>query len=156
VKGLVLYEYQIEIPLTLKYKVYTGTWHTRKYAVIGNRGLQLTGYGKPKYEQSEVISMRSGLQWRSFKLPLGWMEEKVMEVHIAEEKLTTEAAKAIALQQASAELKVYAGPEAEIMNQKILHEKTDNGKVYMKALFEVNQSISEEMAILPESIDQGE
>lgn len=156
VKGLVLYEYRIEIPLTLKYKVYTGQWHTRNYAVVGNRGLQVTGYGGPKYEHSEVITERNGVQWRNFKLPFGWMEEKVMEVEYAEEKLAIEDAREIALQQATSELKVMTGPDSEIVEHKILHEKTENGKVYMKALFEVNQSITDEMIIVPESTDQGE
>lgn len=156
VMGLVLYEYRIEIPLTLKYKVYTGEWHTRNYAVAGNRGLQVTGYGGPKYEHSEVITERSGLQWRSFKLPFGWMKEKVMEVEYSEEKLELEDAREIALQQATSELKVITGPDSEIVEHKILHDKTENGKVYMKALFEVNQSITDEMTIVPESTDQGE
>lgn len=158
VYGLVWYEYAIEVPLKLNYKVYTGNWHTRKYATFGNRGLRLTGYGKPKYEHQEIIEQRSGLHWRDVKLPIGWLEEKVMEVNIVEQTLQPEEAKAIALQQARAELLLVAGEDAEIKEQKILHERTESGKVYMKVLFEVNQQITKEQPIVPNNLDdnQGE
>ncbi|MDT2238564.1 sporulation protein YqfD [Paenibacillus larvae] len=46
VKGLVWYESDIESPLTRTYQIYTGESKDKDYLVIGNRGLQLTGYGK--------------------------------------------------------------------------------------------------------------
>lgn len=40
------------------------------------------------------------------------------------------------------------GTDTVILEQKILHEKSDNGKVYMKVLFEVEQNIAEELPIV--------
>jgi similar to stage IV sporulation protein len=156
VRGLVMYEYQIEMPLTLKYKVYTGESYKRSYAVIGNRAIQLTGYGKGGYKQHEVISERKGIEWRGYKLPFGWLTETVLESRTAEERLSAEDAGKIAMQQAAADLRTVIGPDAEIVTQKILHENADNGKVYIKALFEVDQSIVEEQAIIPEIAEQGD
>lgn len=49
VKGLVWYSPKIEVPLTQKYKVYTGETYEKKYIVFGQRALQLTGYRKPVF-----------------------------------------------------------------------------------------------------------
>ena len=51
-----------------------------------------------------------------------------------------EEAKAEGLQQARADLIAKVGPRADHRG-KHLREKTDNGKVYMKVFFEVDQSI---------------
>lgn len=156
VKGLVLYEYHIEMPLKTQYKVYTGQWHTRKYVVIGDRGLQLTGYGQHDYEQQEVITQKSSLHWRNVKLPFGWQEEKVMETKVIEEKLSLETAKEQAMQLAASEVLMLAGEESTLTSQKILQERTENGKVYIDALFEVNQNIATERVLIPDTIYQGD
>ena len=156
VRGLVLYEYRIEMPLHLNYKVYTGESFERSYLVIGNRGIQVTGYGNKPYPQHEVIGERSGLSWRQFRLPFGWLKETVMEVRIEKEKLEPDEAKQIAMQQARADVLLAAGTDAKIVSQNILHERTDNGKVYIKALFEVDQSITKELAIIPIPENQGD
>lgn len=156
VKGLVLYEYKIEIPLTLQYKIYTGNSFTRKYLVLGNRGLQVTGYGQDDYEQSESMIKQSYIHWRHFKLPIGWQDEKVMETDIVQQELTVEEAKSIAMQQAASEALMIAGEDSTITEQKILQESTDNGKVYIHALFEINQHITAEKVLIPDSIYRGE
>jgi similar to stage IV sporulation protein len=156
VRGLVMYEYHLEMPLVLQRKVYTGESYKRGYAVIGNRGIQVTGYGKPEYAQQEILAERTGIAWRGYKLPFGWLTETVMETRTAEERLTVEDARNIAVQQAAADLIAKVGADAGIVTQKILHEAVDNGKVYIKALFEVEQSIVAERAIIPEIIEQGD
>lgn len=148
--GLVWYEYMIEVPLKIKYKVYTGNWRQKHYAVIGGRALQVSGFGGDKYEQAESIPRLSVLHWRNRPLGIGWMTEKVMETVEVEQSLDAETAKAAGLEQAAAELLLAAGADAEIREQKILHVKTESGKVYIKALFEVRQEISKELPIVPE------
>ncbi|MFD1952636.1 sporulation protein YqfD [Paenibacillus thailandensis] len=148
VRGLVWYEYNIVSPLTQTYKVYTGEKETKWYAVIGSRMLQVSGFGKSAFELSEAIRTEEQAGWRDWKLPIGRMKETVMEVVQEERKLTAEEAREVGLLQAKAELTVKAGADAVVRDEIILHEKTDNGKVYMKVLFEVEQSIIEEMPLV--------
>jgi similar to stage IV sporulation protein len=65
-----------------------------------------------------------------------------------ERTLTKEEAVLKGIQQAKADLMTKAGADAIIVAEKLLHEKTDNGKVYLKVLLEVEQSIVTEMPIV--------
>ncbi|MDO7905457.1 sporulation protein YqfD [Paenibacillus sp. JX-17] len=148
VKGLVWHEYNLEVPLTHRTQVYTGESKEKLYLVLGSRAIQLWGYGKDPYESSKVVTELDPLTWRSYKLPVGWMTEKVMENSTLEEKLTPQQAKNEALAAAHSDILAKNGKGTKIMSQKILHEKTENGKVYMKVLFEVEQNITGELPLV--------
>ncbi|MGG4035300.1 sporulation protein YqfD [Paenibacillus cisolokensis] len=148
VRGIVWYEYNIVSPLTRRVKVYTGESKTRWYAVVGNRALQISGFGSVPFAAYETVPLVTQAQWRNWKLPVGKMRERLMEVRIDERELTAEEAKAAGIMQAQADILAKAGKDAKVLAQNLLHEKTDNGKVYMKVLFEVEQSIVTEMPIV--------
>jgi len=149
VKGLVWYNPTVEIPLVQSYKTYTGEAFQRQYVVFGNRALQLTGYGKQSFDQFETIPERKTLQWRNYVLPIGWLKERVMEVREQERTIEPEEARKLGLEQAKREIVAVAGKDAKVIGEKILHEKTENGKVYMEVLLEVEESITEEQPIVP-------
>ncbi len=71
-----------------------------------------------------------------------------MEVRMEENPLTLAEAKANGLEQARSEIVAAAGKEARVTSEKILHEKAENGKVYMEALFEVEELIAQEQPII--------
>lgn len=148
IKGIVWYESDIEVPLVQRRKVYTGESYGRFYLIFGSRALQVTGYGQQAYELSETVSSRKMLQWRSYSLPFGWMSEKVLEARITEEELDEPAAKAWGVERAKAELLAGAGADARLVSYKTLQEKNENGKVVLKAHFELEESIGEELAIV--------
>lgn len=150
VRGIVWEEATVEIPLILRQKVYTGETKSRSFLVIGSRGLQVTGYGETPFAQYETVSRLNTVHWRKWSLPFGWLNEKQLESRMEEIPLDPEEAKKIALEQARAELVAAAGPDAAWRGEKIiLHEKSDNGKVYMKVLFEIEQPIAVEQPIIP-------
>ncbi|MCQ6558326.1 sporulation protein YqfD [Paenibacillus mendelii] len=148
VKGLVWHEYNIVSPLERKVKVYTGETRTRWYAVIGGRALKVSGFGKPPYEKFETIRHMEQTTWRTRKLPVGRMKETIWEVREETIPVTPEEAKAAGLLQARADIIAKTGPKTIVRAENILHEKTDNGKVYMKVLFEVEQSIVTERPLV--------
>ncbi|MNR50329.1 putative stage IV sporulation protein YqfD [compost metagenome] len=71
-----------------------------------------------------------------------------MEVTELETKQSVEQTVIRGLERAKLDILAKNGADAQIVQQKILHEKTDNGKVYMKVLFEVEQNIAEELPIV--------
>ncbi|MCD1261573.1 sporulation protein YqfD [Paenibacillus athensensis] len=148
VKGIVWYTSQIEVPLTQTFKTYTGESKERSYLVFGSRALQVTGYGKLAFEQHETLTERKTLSWLGYTLPVGWMHEKLMEVRQVEQPVELAQARQSGLEQARSRLLAAAGPESRIAGEKILHEKSENGKVYMKVHFEVEETISEEQPIV--------
>lgn len=149
VKGIVWYKPTVEVPLVQQYKIYTGGSKKRFYLVFGSRAVQLSGYGKIPFEQYEALPERKSLQWRQFTLPIGWIREKVMEVNVAERAVDPKEAEAIGVEQAKSEILLEAGDESRVISQKILHEKTENGKVYMEVHLEVEESIALEQPIVP-------
>ncbi|MNH72177.1 putative stage IV sporulation protein YqfD [compost metagenome] len=148
IRGLVWHEYTIEAPLVLKQKVYTGEKKEKGYLYFGSTAIQIWGYGKVGYEQSQTLTQVDPLTWRHWKLPIGWMSEDVMEVTELETKQSVEQTVIRGLERAKLDILAKNGADAQIVQQKILHEKTDNGKVYMKVLFEVEQNIAEELPIV--------
>ncbi|WP_426447800.1 sporulation protein YqfD [Paenibacillus sp. S-38] len=148
VKGLVWYKPTVEVPLTQRYKVYTGETKTRSYLVLGSRGVQVYGYGKLPFEAYETIPDRQTLSWRNFVLPVGWLKEKLMEVRYVEQPVDPKEAAAIGLEQAKGQILAEAGPEARVVGEKILHEKAENGKVYMEVHLEVEELIAAEQPIV--------
>ncbi|RIX54126.1 sporulation protein YqfD [Paenibacillus nanensis] len=148
VRGLVWYEFRIQTPLKQSVKVYTGEKKTKWYAVIGDRALQLSGYGKDGFANSETIDRLERFSWRNLSLPIGRMKETVLETELQERTLSAEEAKSVGLLQARAEAIEKAGSDAVIVSEIVLHEKTENGKVYMEVLFEVEQSMAEEKPIV--------
>lgn len=148
VRGIVWYESQLEIPLVRQNKVYTGESFKRFYLVMGGRALQITGYGKKDYQSEEKIESRKTLGWRNYVLPFGWLTEKVMETRGDDTAMDTDAARAAGLERAKADILMNAGKDAVFVGYNVLQEKTDNGKVYMNVLFQVEETISEELAIV--------
>ncbi|MGG4143182.1 sporulation protein YqfD [Paenibacillus algorifonticola] len=148
VRGLVWYEFNIASPMSQQVKVYTGEKKEKWYVVIGGRALQVSGYGKNPYELSETIVEEDKANFKSISLPFGRMKQTVMEVHTEEQKLSADEARAGGILQAKANVMTKAGSDAVIRDEIVLHEKTENGKVYMKVLFEVEQSIVKEMPLV--------
>lgn len=148
VRGLVWHDFEIEVPLTQKVKVYTGEKKVKWYAVFGSRALQVSGFGKTPFASKETIRHEERVSWRNWSLPVGRMKETIMETRLDERTLSLEEAKSIGLNQAKAYIIDKAGNDAVILNEIVLHEKADNGKVYMKVNFEVEQSIVEEMPLV--------
>lgn len=148
VRGIVWYESALEIPLTRQYMVYTGETFERSYLVLGNRALQLGGYGKEDFPSSDKRESRKTLSWRRYVLPLGWLTEKVLETRVEEAAVEPANAREAGLERAKADILMKAGKDAAFVSYNVLQEKTDNGKVYMNVLFQVEETISEELAIV--------
>lgn len=149
VTGWVWYEYELNVPLIHKRKVFTGETQERRYLLLGQRALKISGFGDPGFKKSESIFEEHKLSWRGMMLPIGWMHEKVMEVDFVEERLDVEKARRLALERARADVLREAGEGAEITDEKILLEKREEKRIRMKILFEVDQNIAVEQPLVP-------
>lgn len=149
VMGLVWYTSKIDIPLVRQYKTYTGESYNRFSLLFGNRALPLNQWTNQGYEEQENIASRKTIRWRDYRLPFGWMTERVMEVKKVEQPLPVEDAEQIALERARSELLIEAGEGSRIVSEKLLNRKEEGGKLFLEVHFEVEEEISEELAIVP-------
>lgn len=148
VRALVWHEYKIQVALERKYKTYLGGNKERLYIVLGKRALQISGYGQIKFEDYELDSKRNIFKWRDRSISLGWIREKVMEVQHESRMISNEEAVEMGLQQAREDIELKFDADAVIIDENILHENAERGKVYMKVLFEVDQQITIEQPIV--------
>ena len=148
VRGLVWHEYAVSSPLVHHHKVYTGDRKVRRYVVLGGRALQITGYGKLPFAAYDTRAERTAPEWRGFKLPVGLIREELKGVDTVEVPLAADEAKSVGLMHARTDVLLKAGEGSRITAEKILHEKIEGGKVYMKVLFEVEQEITKELPII--------
>ncbi|WEK53050.1 MAG: sporulation protein YqfD [Candidatus Cohnella colombiensis] len=156
VMGLVWHEIQITSPMTKKIKSYTGGTQQRSYLVIGNRALQLSGYREEPFADSQIRTTVKRTQLRNWVLPFGTMKELELETIESVQRLTEEQAKQAGLLAARTQLLEKSGKEAVIKAENILHEQTENGKVVLTVLFEVEQSIAIPRPMVPTSSSKGE
>jgi similar to stage IV sporulation protein len=148
VMGEVWYTSQIEVPIVLKQNSYTGDSAKRLFVVFGNRALQVSGYKQRKFELSTNQIVHKSVHWHKWTLPIGWIQESMQETQILEQKRSQEEAVKIGMEHAQASILEDAGPNARIVSRKILHERLENGKVYMEVHFEVEQSIVQDQPII--------
>jgi similar to stage IV sporulation protein len=71
-----------------------------------------------------------------------------MEVGVVEQAIELQEAKKRGIEQAKADILAAAGKDSRVVSEKILHEKTENGKVYMEVHLEVEESIAQELPIV--------
>lgn len=147
VKGLVWHEYNIEVPLTTTNSSYTGSVKIEPIWCLVN--------GLSSYGVMAILLLRNHEHLLSTircpggpLLPLGLMTEKEMEISETSETLTPEAGFEKGIERAKNDILARYGVDSVIKSQKVLHEKKENGKVYMKVIFEVEEKISEELPIV--------
>jgi similar to stage IV sporulation protein len=150
VRGIVWEKVQVQIPLIQKTKVYIGETKKRYYIAFGERALKVWGFGALPFELHESEYMSHTLQWRNYKLPVAWMNEKVLAVEQTETSLEPADARQIALEQARLNVIAEAGPDARLANEKLLSERVEDGILHVEVLMEIERDIAEEQAIVPE------
>jgi similar to stage IV sporulation protein len=148
VRGIVWYIANIESSMHKVYDVFTGSQLKRYHLVFGNRAFQL--YGKKQMPYSSYVSsaQEKVWTWRQHQFPLRWVVETIRESDRFEQQLDPSQAAQLGILQAKQRLLQQVDAKAQVINEKILHEKTENGKVYMKVLFEVEESIVQSQPIV--------
>lgn len=148
VKGLVWYKTTVTLPLVQERRELTGNSMNRSYLVIGNRALKLDGYGKVPFQAYESKWDEKWVEWRNYRLPVRWLDEKVMEVNVLRTKLSIADALNLAKARARDDVLLKAGSEAKIESEKVLRRDVQNDKVVLTLLFEVVENIAQEQPII--------
>ncbi|MCS1350470.1 sporulation protein YqfD [Mechercharimyces sp. CAU 1602] len=149
--GEVWYESEVTVPLAQKRKVYTGKREKGYYPYIGSTMIQIPFISKVPYEKYETIQKLQTLRVQNVRIPIGWVEEERLEMEWVKQELTEKEARLVGVEQARADVREQIGQDGRILEQKVLHQRVDNGKVYMKIHFDVVENIA-----TPEPILQGE
>jgi similar to stage IV sporulation protein len=152
VRGLVWFEYKVQAPLVKQHKALTGNVRSTQHIVFGHRALRLSGYWQKKFTHEEAATERKQLRFGPWTMPVGWMTVNYKEAAVVEEQLTAAQAKEIGLMNARADLIANLGGNTVIREEKILQERTDNGKVVVNVLFEAEIDLAVERPIMEQEL----
>jgi len=148
VEGIVWYESNIELPLILKWKEYTGNYQERNYIFVGNRMLRINGSKQTTYTDYKKTYDWKRVSWKDYQLPVGIISEKVLEYQVKEQHLSKEEAVEMGVTQARSNLMFKLKQNSEIKSEKVLHQTVENDKVTIKILFEVLEDITDTQPII--------
>jgi similar to stage IV sporulation protein len=150
VLGEVWYESEVTIPVMQKRKVYTGYRQKVTLPYIGKTILR-NPFSKLPYKQYEIMKKVQPVQVGRRQLPFGLVEQEFLEMEWVSQKLTDQEAVNLGKKQAREELLHRLAPDGRILEEKVLHQRLENGKVYLKVHFDVIENIA-----VPQPILQGE
>ncbi|WP_194841325.1 sporulation protein YqfD [Salinibacillus xinjiangensis] len=154
-KGTVMaetwYTTETTVPLTYKHQSLTGDKDHHYSLKIGNFSIPIWDFLSPDYKEKHMEKEDNSLYFLNFKLPFSIEKKTIFEKETTTGKRDEKTAIAEGIAQAKRELKKHTNHDAEILDERILHEKVENGKVKLELLFIVKEDIAK-----PQPINQGE
>ncbi|MCF6092826.1 sporulation protein YqfD [Microaerobacter geothermalis] len=151
VLGEIWYESEINLPLSMTISEYTGNKKNYWNLLLGNYKIILSPEQSSPYPYFVEKQSKRYLQFFKRKIPFGIEKKTFYEVN--QEELNTAEQKAYQLGLNMAREKVLKQSDhmGYIKDEKVLHRRVENGKVYMKIYFAVIEDIAEEQPIITES-----
>lgn len=141
IKASTWYESEISTPLTVKYQTETGESVNKYYLNIGSLAIPIWGFRKHEFDQIRQESKVYTAKLGNWQLPLAFTRLEVKETETIELERSEEEAIKAGINQAKRNLIQQLGTETEIMEEKILHQTIENGKVNIHVYFTVIEDI---------------
>jgi similar to stage IV sporulation protein len=148
VLGEVWYESIVVVPLTYTQNEYTGEKTRYTWPFVGPFVLT-NPFQQPKpYARSELMRRVSAISIGKYQIPLGLVRDDYWSVRQVSYQRDRDEAVSLGKKRARLEMTNTIGPDGRILAEKVLHQRIDNGKVYLKIHFDVVENISQEQPIL--------
>lgn len=148
VKGVVWYTSSATVPLKRSWRQFTGEKLERKYIYIGERMIRFKGKKEILFKKYEKRYNYKKLTWKNYKLPIGIINEEILEYEKYEQVLTEEKAILTAKKLAKDHMIDKISETSSLISEKVLHASNENGKVTIKILFEVIEDITTTQPII--------
>ncbi len=132
VEGEVWYETEVLVPMTQKQVVYTGEKHRNIYFILGDFRLKVWGYGEILFQEHETKEDQWVFSWKNWHLPFGWKTEDLLEIEQKVNKINLYEAQELAKQTARQDILSKMDHGGYIQEEKVLHQRQENDKVYIK------------------------
>ncbi|MBB6454314.1 hypothetical protein HNQ94_002789 [Salirhabdus euzebyi] len=145
------YTSETTVPLTYQHETLTGEQDNQYRLGIGNLSLPIWDIFAPDYSHTLVEKEEKPLYFLNMKLPFSILKKTIHEKDIIKGERTEKKAIQEGIEQAKRELKKHIDFEAKIIEERILHQTLENGKVKLNIYFRVQENIA-----VPQPIYQGE
>ncbi|MED4728499.1 sporulation protein YqfD [Aneurinibacillus migulanus] len=147
VEGETWYESSVVVPLQQKRKILTGESYTNRYVMFGKYAVKIQGFTAKPYVQSVKTEDTGWITFGEKSFPLGVKKEVIRQSEWLDITLTEKEAIETGKKYARENLIKQVKKGGYIKTEKVLHEKQENGKVYMKIHFVVVEDIAAEQPI---------
>lgn len=148
VEGEVWYISEVSIPLVRTTYEYTGERQKRFSLLAGSYAIQVWPFVLEPFDRYEVEEETVMLGYKQFQVPIGIKQETLLRMEKRVSRRTVEEAIGMAKVFARRDLLAKAGEDARIKDEKVLHVKEENGKVYLKIHYAVIENIAQELPIV--------
>ncbi|GLO66613.1 MULTISPECIES: sporulation protein YqfD [Oceanobacillus] len=135
------YEVTLTVPLSYNYEQLTGNNKNKYYMKMGQLQFPIWGFRDPDFKQTQVELNEKPIQFLKWQLPISIIESEINEKQLHEGERTKEEAIEAGKQQAVKQLENELGPDAEILSEKVLHERIEHGKVKLIVYVSVEENI---------------
>lgn len=142
VEGEVWYVSDVSVPIQRTSYHLTGQKQDLFYLVIGSYAVRLWPFQTIPFENYEASEKRVQLGYSQYSLPLGWKKVSRYEAEARRNSISEEEAILVAKKFARQDVLAKAGKDAVIKDEKVLHVKTENGKVYLSIHYAVIEDIA--------------
>lgn len=148
--GKTWYTTEVEVDLTTEFELLTGEEWEQMTLDFGNFSIPIWGFSTTKYKHEKVEKNKKELKFFKWTLPVAITSKTVKEVEIHTKSYKKEEARKLALEIAKKDLQKTVPEEAKILDEKILHEKEENGKLKLLISYDVIENIAKEAPIIQE------
>ncbi|WP_208585945.1 sporulation protein YqfD [Gracilibacillus suaedae] len=143
----VWYKSEVTVPLDNQYHVLNGKSEQKHYLHASKYLIPIWNFDNPEYKHYQVDVEEKNFYFLKWKLPISYINQTIYEAELKEEQLSEEKAKKIALEQGKRQLMREIPHDAEITDEKVLHESVESGKVKLTLYYTVLENIAKKQPI---------
>jgi len=146
--GEVWREELVSIPLNTSFTVLTGEKKNRYYIGTSQHKIKFWGFDKNKFTSFEKERNAYQFKFLKWKLPLFFTKESIFESEEIVRTYSKEEAVEVGKQTGRSDLMKKLSDDAKILQEKVLHESLDNGKVNLRIYYKVLEDITKTKTIV--------
>ncbi|WP_019119931.1 sporulation protein YqfD [Brevibacillus massiliensis] len=148
VEGEVWYVSNVSVPLAQTVYELTGDKQDAYYLTVGQYALRLWPLRQDPYERYEQSEQRYQFSYDRFTFPIGFKRQIQQKAAGITRTLSEAEAIEAAKRFARNDVLKRAGADATIKDEKVLHVKRENGKVYLSIHYSVIEDITAEQPLV--------
>lgn len=139
--GETWYKSAVEVEITTKLNVMTGENKQKHYISIGDLRIPVWGYGKVEYKEYQTELDKRPIKFFNWELPIAYEKVSIRESEEITRKYTTNEAIEEAKRIGRNALEQDLDSDAEIIEEKVLRQSINNGKVKLEIKYNVIENI---------------
>ncbi len=139
--GETWYKSEVKVEFTTKLNVLTGENKQKHLIEIGNFQVPVWGFSKVEYKEYQTETTKKNIKFFNWELPISYVNKTFRESEEITRTYTKEEAISEAKKIGRRALEQELASDAEIIDEKVLLQTTNNGKVKLEIKYNVIENI---------------